>query len=71
MRKLVAIAAADGLAIGLASPAFAAGKGGSMQGSGPGSDGTGDKASQFPGPGPGNSFKLPNEGGYKSPSGKK
>ena len=70
MRKLLAITAAAGLAVGMASPAFSAGKGGGNQGGGPGNSGTGDKASQFPGPGPGNSFKLPHEGGYKSPSGK-
>lgn len=59
MKKLLAITTAMGLAIGMTSPALAGFKNGNggPQGGGPGNSGTGDKASQFAGPGPGTSFK--------------
>lgn len=61
MRKLLAILAATGLAVGMASPAFSAGKSGNNAGGGPGNSGPGDKAS--PGLGKGGVGPWPGPGG--------
>ena len=60
MRKLLAILAAIGLALGMASPAFSAGKNNNA-GGGPGNSGPGDKAS--PGLGKGGVGPFPGPGG--------
>ena len=61
MGKILAVAAALGLAFGMASPAFSAGKGGNMAGGGPGNSCPGDKGS--PGKGLGGVGNFPGPGG--------